>query len=85
MVCLRPNLQKDQKVALNYTISSYKVDQLALPQIICCVLHRWLYFSLKSNKKLVTTRLCLKYSLLKMLFKTEKENWNLNYLERLSF
>ena len=85
MVCLRPNLQKDQKIAINYTISSYKVDQLALPQIICCVLHLWFYFSLKSNKKLVTTRLRLKYSLLKMLFKTEKENWNLNYVERLSF
>ena len=85
MVCLRLNPQKDQKIAVNYTISSYKVDQLALPQIICCVLHRWLYFSLKSNKKLVTPRLCLKSSLLKMLFKTEKENWNLNYLERLSF
>ena len=72
MVCLRLNLQKDQKVAVNYTISFYKEDQLALPQIICCVLHHWLYFSLKSNKKLVTIRLCLKYSLLKMLFKTEK-------------
>ena len=71
MVCLRPNLQKDQKVAV-FTISSYKVDQLALPQIICCVLYRWLYFSLKSNKKVVTTRLCLKYSVLKMLFKIEK-------------
>ena len=85
MVCLRANLQKDQKLAVSYTISSYKVDQLALPQIICCVLHRWLHFSLKSNKKLVTKVLCLKSLVPKMLFKREKENWNLNYLERLSF
>ena len=45
----------------------------------------WLYKLWLYSSYVVSGRLWLKSSQLKIPFKTEKENWNLNYLERLSF
>ena len=61
MVCLCQNSHK--LTTGNYIVSPlFKVVQLVLSLIIRCVLQRWLHFSHKPNKKLVTTSLWLKSS-----------------------